>query len=173
MTNALPFYGQKNGDYFGQFCSKFKARGVSSNKLSYFYNIFNAVSSLHGFPILIFQGFMQLQIVQVYKLFDTLRFTHKFVQSVKFGGTFVCTFNKIKVSIGINIFSCRTGGYILHIFTCDGIKDCPNDNSDEKLCVCGEEHNEKNNCLKLTNKAKCNTLHSQLLYEHERDMHKI
>ena len=63
MTYVLLFLWIKHGDNFGHFCSKFKAIGVSTNKLSYLYHIFNAVSSLHGFPILIFQGTMQLQTV--------------------------------------------------------------------------------------------------------------
>ena len=146
---CLAFLWIKHGDYSGHFCSKFKARGVSINKLSYFYHIFNAISSLHRFPILIFQGSMQFQIVKVYKLFDSLRFTHKFVQGVTFGGTLICTFSKVKVSISTNMFSCSTGGYILHKYTCDGIRDCPNDNSDETFCVCDEEHYEGNTCMEL------------------------
>ena len=35
------------------------------------------------------------------------------------------------------------------MYSCDGIKDCLNDNSDETFCVCDEDHNEKNNSMEL------------------------
>ena len=130
-NKCFAFLWVKNGNLNDNLCFNFKAQGVSTNKLSYFYNILNEFSIVHsGFPILIFQNGIQLQMVKVYKLFNRLRFRHMFAQSVPVSGTVICTFNKIKVSVGNNIFFCRTGGYILKPYTCDGIKDCPYDNSD-------------------------------------------
>ena len=147
----------KNLDYSGEFCSIFKAKGMLPNKISYFYHIFNAISSVDGIPILIFQDIIQLKLIKVYKLFGRLRLTHIF--NVPVGGTVICTFKKIKYIFGINIFSCRKGGYVLHMYTCDGIQDCPNDDSDEMFCFCEDEFNgaEENNCMKL--KTRHNVTH--------------
>ena len=95
---------------------------------------------------------MQLQIVKLYKLFGRLRFIKTLVQSNTVSGNYVCGSNRNKIHIGINIFYCKLGGYILHTYTCDGIDDCPNDNSDENMCVCDEEHyskNKNNMCIKM------------------------
>ena len=151
-NKCFAFLWVKNGNLNDNLCFNFKAQSVSANKLSYFYNIPNAVSIVYGsFHILIFQNGIQLQMVKVYKLFDRLRFRHMFDQSVPVSGTVICTFNEINVSIGNNIFFSRTGGYILKTYTCDGINDCPYDDSDEKFCICEERHyhQEQNNCMRL------------------------
>ncbi len=35
-----------------------------------------------------------------------------------------------------NLFKCSSGSYISHISVCDGLYDCPEDHSDEKICTC-------------------------------------
>ena len=151
-NKCYAFLWRKNEKVFDNFCSKFKAKGVSTNKLTYFYHIFAAVSSINQFPLLIFQNNLQLQILKVHKLFGRLRFTQTLVESNTVSGNYICTLNKHKIHIGINIFYCRLGGYILQAYTCDGINDCPNDSSDENMCTCDEEHyskNSNNTCMKM------------------------
>ena len=48
------FLWRAKGLISDHFCLEFKARGVSPDKLDYFYHIFNAVSATNKFPILIF-----------------------------------------------------------------------------------------------------------------------
>ena len=90
--------------------------------------------------------------VKVHKLFGKLKFTQTLAQNNTVTGNYICTLNKHKIHIGINIFYCRLGGYILQKYTCDGINDCPNDSSDENMCTCDEEHYSKNSnniCMKM------------------------
>ena len=151
-NKCFAFLWRKNGNIFDNDCTYFKARGVSTNKLTYFYHILNAVSSINQFPILIFQNNSQLHILKVHKLFRRLRFTQTLVQNNTVSGNYICTLNKHKIHIGINIFYCRLGGYILKKYICDGYIDCPNDSSDENMCTCNEEHyskNSKNICMKM------------------------
>ena len=138
----------------------FNGGAVSGDKIAFFYLIINAVSSVNKFPILIFQKNLQLQIVKVHKLFNRLKFTNIFVHNVTVSGNYIYSFNKTKILIGINLFTCRNRGYILHRYLCDGIKDCPNDNSDEYLCVCDEEQyskSRKNICMIV--QSRYNTTH--------------
>ena len=124
----------------GQFCSDYKARGVSSTDITHIYNILNAVSSVNMFPMLFLQNKGSQIIIQIYKLFGKLRLHHVSVQNSTLDGFYICTFHQKKIIIGINMFHCQKGGYILHKYTCDGIKDCPNDNSDELSCICEKEY---------------------------------
>ena len=124
----------------GQFCSDYKARGVSSTDITHIYHILNAVSSVNMFPMLFFQNKVSQIIVKVYKLFGKLRLHHVSVQNSTMDGFHICTFNQRKINIGINMFHCKKGGYILQKYTCNGIKDCPNDNSDELSCICEKEY---------------------------------
>ena len=141
------FLWRAKGLISDHFCLEFKARGVSPDKLDYFYGIFNGVSPTNKFPILSFENNLKLHITKVHKVFDSLRFTHILVKGNTVSGNYVCSFNKIKIVVGINIFSCKKGGYILSKYVCDGISDCPNDSSDESMCVCDKKHygKSKNN----------------------------
>ena len=144
-----------------QFCSAFEAKGISADQLIYFKHIFNAVSSVNTFPVLIMQNNFNVQVVKIQKLFGKLRFINISPENFADNGTHICAFNKLKINIGINIFQCKKGGYILHTYVYDGIKDCPNDNSDEKFCICSEETISakiNNFCMKMQirqNKSYC------------------
>ena len=138
-----------------QSCSDYKARGVSStNNL---YHILNAVSSVNKFPKLFLQNEGSLIIIQVYKLFGKLRIHHISAQNYSLDGIFICTYSQRKINIGINMFHCKKGGYILHKYICDGIKNCPNDNSDELSCICVKDYfdsKHKNLCMQIKPELK-------------------
>ena len=90
----------------GQFCSGYKAGGVSSTDITHIYHILNAVSSVNMFPMLFFQNKVSQIIVKVYKLFGKLRLHHVSVQNSTMDGFYICTFNQRKINIGINMFHC-------------------------------------------------------------------
>ncbi len=50
-------------------------------------------------------------------------------------GFFACKYNKVEHVISLIIFYCSKGGYISTDNVCDGIHDCPNDQTDESDCV--------------------------------------
>ena len=137
------------------FCIAHNSKGVSISKITSFSHIFNAVSSANTFPTLIFQNNLNVQVIKVHKLFDKLRFVKITTHNVTSNGNHVCAQEKVTINIGLNTFYCEKGGYILHIYICDGIKDCPNDNSDEYFCTCNSENistKKDNFCMKLLTK---------------------
>ena len=143
------------------FCSTHKSKGVPISKITSFSHIFNAVSSVNTFPTLIFQSNLNVQVVKVQKLFGKQIFINITTHNDTSNGNHVCAQEKVAIDIGLNIFHCKGGGYILHTYICDGIKDCPNDNSDEYFCTCNNENisaKKDNFCMKwLTrlNRTQC------------------
>ena len=121
--------------------------------ITYFSHIFDAVSSVNTFPILIFPKKSIVYIVKVDKLFGKVRSIYHIEKNSTVSGIHICISHKRRIHIGTNIFHCNKGGYILYRNTCDGIKDCPNDSSDEQLCICDKDFffkTKKNNiCSKL------------------------
>ncbi len=49
----------------------------------------------------------------------------------------VCCSKKVQC-VSSNMFLCENKSYISFTLVCNGIKDCPNDESDEELCKCGQ-----------------------------------
>ena len=138
----------------GQVCNDFKARAISMKEFISFYHIFDAVSSVNMFPSFVILNKKTIQVIHIHKLFSRVRFTAVQPKNSKASGHVICNFNKKKAFIGINMFKCRKGGYILQRYVCDGIIDCPIDRSDEEFCICGQNEifgNETNLCMKLKN----------------------
>ena len=100
---------------------------------------FSAVSSVNTFPTLIFQNNISVRTVQVHTLFGKVRFVYHVQNNSTVSGIHICVSHKRRNYIGSNIFHCNKEGYILYRNTCDGTKDCPNDNSDEQSCICDKD----------------------------------
>ena len=147
----------KIGNSSGQFCLDKKAKGVFFKLHIDFSHILNAVSSVNTFPTVIFQNNIS---VKFHKLFGKVRFIYHIENNSTVSGTHICVSHKRRNYIGTNIFHCIKGGYILYRNTCDGIKDCPNDSSDEQSCICKKEFffkTMKNNiCMKLQTTKNAN-----------------
>ena len=147
------FLWDKIGNSPRQFCLDRKANGVFFDIHTDFSHIFNAVSSVNTFPTVIFQNNINVQIAQVHKLFGKVRFIYHVENNSTVSGIHICVAHKRRNYIGSNIFHCNKGGYILYSNTCDGTKDCPNDNSDEQSCICDNDFffktKENNICMKL------------------------
>ena len=160
-NKCYAFLWGKIGTTSVHFCIAQKSKGVSISKINSFSYIFDAVSYVNTFPTLIFQSNPNVQVVKVQNLFGKLRFVNVTTHNVTSSGNYVCAQDKVTINIGLNIFHCKRGGFILHTYICDGIKDCPNDNSDEFLCTCNSENisMKKNTfCMKWftrQNRAQC------------------
>ena len=57
------------------------------------------------------------------------------IPAVKAQGFHICSVKDIIFTGSLN-YTCSRGGMILFIYLCDGIFDCPNDQSDEDSCSC-------------------------------------
>ena len=70
-----------------------------------------------------------------------------------FEGYYICESKSHITHIGISIFRCKSGVLILSLYLCNGIFDCPyNDTSDEELCKCSysEENTYPRSCKEST-----------------------
>ena len=127
------------------FCSKFHGRGISRNEFSSLYHIFDAVSVIDAFPNIVLQYDHKVHIIEITKFFNKPNFNYIINQNSTRGGYAICNIERSKIKIGINIFHCKKGGYILQNLVCDENRDCPNDSSDEDFCICnkGNENSSK------------------------------
>ena len=118
-----------------QFCNKYQARGITMKEL---YHIFDAVFSVESFPTVTVQNHDQLYVIKIQKLFDRIHLKHIYKQTSHKSGYGICTYKRSKIRIGTNLFPCKKGGHILHKYVCDENIDCPNDSSDEDICICDQ-----------------------------------
>ena len=125
------FWNKRNN-----FCNEFQGRGITQNEFSTLYHIFDAVSVINTFPSIVLQYDDQVDIIEITKLFNRPKFKYISKQNSTHGGYTICNIKRSKIKIGINLFHCKKGGYILQNLVCDENKDCPNDNSDEDFCIC-------------------------------------
>ena len=51
-------------------------------------------------------------------------------------GFYLCQYKKVDLTVGLNLLHCSRGGYTLSENICNGVKDWPNDRSDEENCLC-------------------------------------
>ena len=77
------------------------------------------------------------------RYFDTVMFEQSFVSISAKEGYVIYPSMKYFVLTGIHIFKCSNESSILYKYVCDGTIDCPNDKSDEVLCVCNETRKSK------------------------------
>ena len=90
-----------------------------------------------------------------YKRFaNTYVYKHEEILSKKTTGLYLCSSEKKIISTGDNVFHCKYGSSVSHIFICDGVVDCPFDNSDE-MQHCHLFSNAQN---KLKAFSSCGTL---------------
>ena len=120
------------------FCSKLNGRGISQNEFSMLYHIFDSISVIDAFPSIVLQYDHKVHIIEIHRFFSRLKFNYIYKQKIPLSGYVICNIKRTKIKIGINIFHCNKGGYMLHNLVCDKNKDCPNDNSDEDYCICNE-----------------------------------
>ena len=117
-------------------CKNMDSKPLRENEMEDFNHIFDNVL-IEGTYINIFvendTNFMF--VVKIQKFFGLLS-TRKNTIEKNSDGYHICNFEKIKLTIGLNMYHCKKGGYILTYYICDGIDDCPNDNSDEEYCIC-------------------------------------
>ena len=121
-----------------QFYNDLRVSRISLKEFSSLYHMFDAVSSINVFPTLIFQEKLQRHAMKVYKLFNKIHVKDIFKEGSVFSGYVISNFNKTKIEIGVNLYHCKRGGYVLHEYVCDGITDGPNDKSDEESCICND-----------------------------------
>ena len=119
-------------------CGKFHERRISRNEFDTLHHIFDVILSVDAFSRIILQEEHKLLIIKMFKLFENLHFEYNHKQNFTDSGYTVCKTPKSQIKIGINIFHCKMGGYILQKYVCDEKTDGPNDRSDEDLCICNE-----------------------------------
>ena len=86
---------------------------------------------------------------------DTGTFSKMTVSMLDKEGYLICCSSKYIIFPGIHVFKCSNGSSILYQYICDGTTDCPNDKSDEELCVCSDSTESKMCKIINTNKQIC------------------
>ena len=88
------------------------------------------------------------------RIANTYVYRQEEVLSKKTTGLYLCSSEKKLISTGDSIFHCKYGSSVSHLFICDGVVDCPFDNSDE-MQDCHLFSNAQN---KLMTFSSCGTL---------------
>ena len=105
----------------------------------------------------------KLNAVKFVRYLDTVTFKQNIVSFPNQAGYIIYPSNKSVIQLGIHIFNCSQGGNILSKYICNGIKDCPNDRSDEDFCICDESMDSK--ICKTGNNSKYLKMCSSVYYK--------
>ena len=130
-----------------QLCKSFHSKSLGLKSLLKFHFLFDAISSTFS-PFLSNFSHSLLNVLSYKKYLSTYKYKTKLVATEVAQGFHVCVSHKKTIFIGIIIYNCSKGGHISTQCLCDGIIDCPNDNSDE-ISICNHENYLKSDCSSL------------------------
>ena len=134
-------------------CTQFNGNPVDMTLINSIKTIFIAISLVTQFPSLIIQKSSNTAYEITFKrLFSTVHYRYQSANISPTRGFYPCQYDKVYIYTGINLFNCTNGGHILSEYICDGISDCPNDDSDENFCNCD------NNSLNPKNLNMCKSM---------------
>ena len=124
------------------YCQLFNGRSITVAQLKLFYHIFDAISTSVVFNILVDNYNTNMVVgIKMTRQFNRIHLKYTDITTEEWEGNYICNFNKLIRVTDILTFQCEKGGALLYDFVCDGSIDCPNDNSDEKICTCTGEPN--------------------------------
>ena len=115
-------------------CKINKARPVGLETVLSYNELFQSLSLENKFPpLLVPYCTTTAHKVTFQRILSKLNFIINHVKISQARGFYPCLYNKVNIIIGLNLYQCKHGGYILSENVCDGIADCPNDKSDEEI----------------------------------------
>ena len=120
-------------------CSSVRGIPLSMVEIGNLHFLFSAISTL--FPkILILSKYTSSLVTEFSyeRYLGRYETSIQFVPAVKAQGFIICSVSKEITFTGSVNYHCSGGGMILFIYLCDGIFDCPNDQSDEDSCLCDQ-----------------------------------
>ena len=118
------------------YCQLFNGRSISVAQLKLFYHILDAISTSVDFSIIVENYNTNMVVgIKMTRLYDRIHLKYTDITTEEYEGNYICSFKKLIRVTDIITFKCEKGGAILHDFVCDGSVDCPNDNSDERICA--------------------------------------
>ncbi len=138
------------------------SKGLHFTSIAPYKFLFEAVSTI--FPPFLSQSADNPQRGTVFSYvrhLNTFQYRSDHTSFQRAEGFLVCINDKHQYVLDSILFACETGGFVSDIHVCDGVTDCPNDNSDEKVCTCsGFERKTHKYCTTLiTREAQCSQLH--------------
>ena len=126
-----------NGIFKTRYLREFNARPVTIQTITFLKNIFDATSLRNDYPTILIQKDVNIvYVVKFQRSLNKITERHSTVNKSIAKGFYTYQYNRINIIIGINLFNCTKGGYISSEYICDGYTDCPNDQSDERFCIC-------------------------------------
>ena len=139
-----------------------KGKPVNMTIITFLEQIFDATFLKYDYPsVLIDNGGNTMKMVKFQRFWNKLNFKKKTVPNYEAKWFYLCQYNRPYIPIGIILFCCKAGRYILMKSICDEIIDCPNDKSDEESChkhssnysisSLGKYMNPKGTCYKYKN----------------------
>ena len=133
-----------------QLCKNNNAYPIHLRNITFFQYLFDAVA-------VVFPPFMFLHSLEDYLYKFTYRkyvniyvYSKEEILSNETAGLHICSSEIKLISTGDNVFHCKHGSSVLVIFICDGVVDCPFDNSDE-MQSCDSFSNGQNGLRKFFN----------------------
>ena len=148
------WYDGTEGKLLTHSCKNYNAFSLNLQNITIFQYLFEAVNV--EFPPIVSEHQLENYLYQ----FKYRNYVNIFVYSQEkklrknAQGLHLCVSQKQPVSTGDNLFHCENGSSVSYVFICNGIVDCPFDDSDERI-NCSLFTNVQNNMRKF---VTCSTL---------------
>ena len=123
------------------YCEKAKGTSVKIFEFNQLHYIFDSISFSNDIPkIVLYDKRNSSFEIKVVWEFKKIKFRYQKLLSPKLGAIHICKYNFLEKTRHNGLIMCKNGGYILLTYVCDGVSDCPNDNSDETMCKCKSQN---------------------------------
>ena len=120
-------------------CNMPNSKSVKIKQFPFLKQLFIPLSLQNQIPLLLIENDdFSVYEVTFQNHLSKIRYRYDIVQIDQTKGFYLCHDKKADTVVGLNLFNCSRGGYTLAQNICDGVRDCPNDKSDEENCVCNQ-----------------------------------